>query len=314
MTQGGRTTVQGYGMSDGVRQQFTSKERDNETGLDYFGARYYSSVQGRFTGVDPEQEGARKEDPQSWNGYEYARNNPLRYTDPDGRAYLVCDSNGKHCQQLSDEEFYAARKNDTKNGFIYTGSRDFFEDGAIKTSGGVVVSRYVQTSIDTDSAAGEQRAKIFALRQQTAPIGKGVAAFFGISLVAGGTAGGFVYALGASPGVTTLGLATRAGPAAAGAAGVLSQVSRTDGEILEKAAENGAAATNSFLTNVEALARAVVQRIPGGRLSQLGRIGDSPIYGSGRSGVGIAEVGGQTVVVKMVHGSPQILGPMPGPK
>jgi hypothetical protein len=33
MTQGGRTTAQGYGMSDGVRQQFTSKERDNETGL-----------------------------------------------------------------------------------------------------------------------------------------------------------------------------------------------------------------------------------------------------------------------------------------
>ena len=36
-------------MSDGVRQQFTSKERDVETGLDYFLARYYSSVQGRFT-------------------------------------------------------------------------------------------------------------------------------------------------------------------------------------------------------------------------------------------------------------------------
>ena len=47
----------------------TSKERDNETGLDYFLARYYSSTQGRFTGVDPEQEGARNDDPQSWNGY-----------------------------------------------------------------------------------------------------------------------------------------------------------------------------------------------------------------------------------------------------
>jgi RHS repeat-associated protein len=31
----------------------TTKERDNETGLDYFLARYYSSTQGRFTGVDP---------------------------------------------------------------------------------------------------------------------------------------------------------------------------------------------------------------------------------------------------------------------
>ena len=36
-----------------VRQRFTSKERDNESGLDYFLARYYSSAQGRFTSVDP---------------------------------------------------------------------------------------------------------------------------------------------------------------------------------------------------------------------------------------------------------------------
>ena len=50
---GGRTTGMGYlGTSDGMRQKFTSKERDNETGLDYFGARYYSSVQGRFIGAD----------------------------------------------------------------------------------------------------------------------------------------------------------------------------------------------------------------------------------------------------------------------
>jgi len=59
-----------------------SKERDNETGLDYFGARYYSSTQGRFAGVDKgEPEPA---DPQSWNRYRYARNNPLYYVDLDG--------------------------------------------------------------------------------------------------------------------------------------------------------------------------------------------------------------------------------------
>jgi RHS repeat-associated protein len=34
------------------RQKFTSKERDNETGLDYFLSRYYSSTQGRFTSPD----------------------------------------------------------------------------------------------------------------------------------------------------------------------------------------------------------------------------------------------------------------------
>jgi YD repeat-containing protein len=41
---GGRTIAQGYS-ADGIRQQFTSKERDTETGLDYFLARYYSSTQ-----------------------------------------------------------------------------------------------------------------------------------------------------------------------------------------------------------------------------------------------------------------------------
>ena len=49
---GGRTTTQGYSVTDGVRQKFTQKERDNETGLDYFLARYYSSTQGRFTSSD----------------------------------------------------------------------------------------------------------------------------------------------------------------------------------------------------------------------------------------------------------------------
>src|SRR6185295_12606261 len=49
---GGRTTALGYGAADGVRQKFTQKERDIETGLDYFLARYYSSTQGRFTSPD----------------------------------------------------------------------------------------------------------------------------------------------------------------------------------------------------------------------------------------------------------------------
>ncbi|PYP85422.1 MAG: hypothetical protein DMF61_16295 [Blastocatellia bacterium AA13] len=36
-----------------TRPKFTQKERDAESGLDYFLARYYSSAQGRFTSVDP---------------------------------------------------------------------------------------------------------------------------------------------------------------------------------------------------------------------------------------------------------------------
>src|SRR5262249_40140018 len=66
---GGRTTAQGYSVSDGVRHHFTSKERDNETGLDYFEVRYYSAIQGRFTSVDPALESAERTMPQTWNRY-----------------------------------------------------------------------------------------------------------------------------------------------------------------------------------------------------------------------------------------------------
>ena len=82
---GGRTTAQGYSATDGVRQKFTQKERDNETGLDYFGARYLASMQGRFTSTDPIALTAQRlNDPQQINLYSYARNNPLKYVDPDG--------------------------------------------------------------------------------------------------------------------------------------------------------------------------------------------------------------------------------------
>lgn len=67
-----------------IRQQFTSKERDVETGLDYFGARYYASTQGRFTSADDFWKDSQIRDPQSWNKYAYVRNNPLRYIDPEG--------------------------------------------------------------------------------------------------------------------------------------------------------------------------------------------------------------------------------------
>jgi RHS repeat-associated protein len=83
---GGRTAPQGYSQFDGVRQRYTGKERDDETGLDYFINRYYSSTQGRFTSVDPVKlTPARMVDPQQLNLYAYVRNNPLKFIDLDGK-------------------------------------------------------------------------------------------------------------------------------------------------------------------------------------------------------------------------------------
>lgn len=98
---GGRTTTLGYN-ADSLRQKFTQKERDSQTGLDYFVSRYYASSNGRFTSPDSyniifakERGGDEDEQeqlliqyisqPQVWNKYAYVLNNPLGYIDPDGR-------------------------------------------------------------------------------------------------------------------------------------------------------------------------------------------------------------------------------------
>jgi RHS repeat-associated protein len=89
-----------------VTERFTGKERDAETGLDYFGARYMSAAQGRFTSPDPFLGSGRPEDPQSWNRYAYARNNPLVYIDPTGLDYEHLEGRQK---KLIDE--WAAAQN-----------------------------------------------------------------------------------------------------------------------------------------------------------------------------------------------------------
>jgi RHS repeat-associated protein len=68
---------------------YTGKERDAESGLDYFGARYYGSTMGRWMSPDwannPQAVPyATYANPQSLNLYNYIRNNPLSGVDTDG--------------------------------------------------------------------------------------------------------------------------------------------------------------------------------------------------------------------------------------
>jgi RHS repeat-associated protein len=71
--------------------KFTGKERDTESGLDNFGARYFGSSLGRFMSPDPPLLDQHIADPQSWNLYSYVRNNPLSFVDPTGNAVeLLC--------------------------------------------------------------------------------------------------------------------------------------------------------------------------------------------------------------------------------
>jgi RHS repeat-associated protein len=81
--------------NDSNHYKFTGKERDAESGLDYFGARYYSNGLGRFITPDWAAKPtaipfAVLGDPQTLNLYTYVRNIPTTMGDPDGHCIPFC--------------------------------------------------------------------------------------------------------------------------------------------------------------------------------------------------------------------------------
>lgn len=85
-----------------TEHHFTGKERDTESGNDYFKYRYYASSMGRWLSPDPAgMMAADLDDPQSLNRYAYVQNNPLSFTDPLGLdcAYLNSSGGYDHMDQ-----------------------------------------------------------------------------------------------------------------------------------------------------------------------------------------------------------------------
>ena len=75
--------------------KYDAKERDAETGNDYFGARFYSSTYGHFLSPDPMGNYfANGANPQSWNLYSFVRNSPLSYSDPTGLDCIYMNTAG----------------------------------------------------------------------------------------------------------------------------------------------------------------------------------------------------------------------------
>ena len=66
------------------RSMKSGQERDAETGSDYFKARYYGNLLGRFTSPDPDPGSMDVTNPQSFNRYAYVLGNPMRNVDPSG--------------------------------------------------------------------------------------------------------------------------------------------------------------------------------------------------------------------------------------
>jgi RHS repeat-associated protein len=109
-----------FGMQMGGRNQtasvdgrlkFTGKERDAaETGLDYFGARYYDSWRGQWLSLDPEAEKHPHLGP-----YNYVSNNPINAFGPDGRDdfFLTWMPHGEHVGHSA----VAIQQRDSKGNF-----------------------------------------------------------------------------------------------------------------------------------------------------------------------------------------------------
>jgi RHS repeat-associated protein len=83
---GGEVTSAAQAGTEAIKK-FTGHERDTAT-VDYMHARYYQNGWGRFLSVDPGKDWEPAK-PQSWNLYAYARNNPITWSDPNGRAVTI---------------------------------------------------------------------------------------------------------------------------------------------------------------------------------------------------------------------------------
>ena len=88
-----------------VGPRSTGKERDSESGNDYFGARYYASSMGRFMSPDwavkvTPVPYAKLSDPQSLNLYAYVLNNPLGHADVDGHWIELTGDDAARKKQL----------------------------------------------------------------------------------------------------------------------------------------------------------------------------------------------------------------------
>jgi RHS repeat-associated protein len=124
------TAACSFSVASDTRANSTGKERDSESGNDYFGERYYASTMGRFLSPDPVIiTPDRLKDPQQLNLYAYVANNPLRFIDPTGEI-LQCVGNAdqqKQCfsdlQQISGD---AANRlsMDAKTGVISFDTKD----------------------------------------------------------------------------------------------------------------------------------------------------------------------------------------------
>lgn len=112
-------------------RRFVGKEKDEETGLSYFGARYEDAKTGRFIApdpvraVDPKTSKTNEKlllNPQQSNSYAYALNNPYRYVDLDGREPYLANTSEPNYALLCHVNPHFDRKENFIGGLVIGGT------------------------------------------------------------------------------------------------------------------------------------------------------------------------------------------------
>jgi RHS repeat-associated protein len=178
--------LRGQAKLNRIGSRCTGKERDTESGLDYFGARYYGSNMGRFQ--SPDSLMGDPENPQSWNLYSYVQNNPVTKTDPDGHDVRVCDNNGQ-CNTVSNDAYTAAQQGNNSGLNVPTlnqvggnsNSNDTFNATAITNSSGQTVgtATYVPENPGIDPYIPSNAAGYSQLSNTSQVVKAGVVAYAG---------------------------------------------------------------------------------------------------------------------------------------
>ncbi|MCK9220598.1 MAG: hypothetical protein M0P47_11185 [Bacteroidales bacterium] len=105
------------------RYKYVGKERDEETGLYYYGARYYAAWIARFVSVDPLQDKYPHYTP-----YQYAGNKPISYFDLDGMEEKKQNENIIDVKDNAKSDYNDAMKNKKFSGIIDTIKTTKFKD------------------------------------------------------------------------------------------------------------------------------------------------------------------------------------------
>jgi RHS repeat-associated protein len=137
--------------TDASPMHFTGKERDTESYLDDFGARYYTFNMGRFMSPDPGNIGVKVPNPQSWDAYSYGLNSPVSLADPTG-MYVCEDSTD--CSSANDQAFAKSLADAQKAADKLTGDEQAAAQRAIDAFGAQGVDNGVNVRFDSNIQGG----------------------------------------------------------------------------------------------------------------------------------------------------------------